>query len=54
MDGSQLTKNFIQVFNRLDPSLSLLLSFQFVLNFMRQRSDDLNYSIDDVLVLDST
>jgi hypothetical protein len=38
IDGPRLTTNFIQ----------------FVLNFMRKRSDDLDYSIKDVLVLDST
>ncbi|CAF3681348.1 unnamed protein product [Adineta steineri] len=38
IDGPRLTSNFIQ----------------FVLNFMRKRSDDLDYSIKDVLVLDST
>ncbi|CAF4589524.1 unnamed protein product [Rotaria sp. Silwood1] len=36
--GPKLTTNFIQ----------------FVLNFMRKRSDDLNYSMKDVLILDST
>ncbi|CAF4382535.1 unnamed protein product, partial [Adineta steineri] len=38
IDGPRLTSNFIQ----------------FVLNFMRKRTDDLDYSIKDVLVLDST
>lgn len=38
LDGQMLTKNFVQ----------------FVLNFMRKRSDDLDYSFKDVLVLDST
>ncbi|CAF3811068.1 unnamed protein product [Rotaria sordida] len=38
INGPRLTTNFIQ----------------FVLNFMRKRSDDLDYSIKDVLILDST
>ncbi|CAF0952812.1 unnamed protein product [Rotaria sp. Silwood1] len=38
LNGPKLTTNFIQ----------------FVLNFMRKRSDDLDYSIKDVLNLDST
>ncbi|CAF3799974.1 unnamed protein product [Rotaria sordida] len=38
IDGPKLTNNFIQ----------------FVLNFMRKGSDDLNYSMKDVLILDST
>jgi len=38
LDGPQLTMNFVQ----------------FVLSFMRRRSDELNYSFEDVLILDST
>ncbi|CAF0928535.1 unnamed protein product [Adineta ricciae] len=38
IDGPKLTNNFIK----------------YVLNFMRKRSDDLSYSMQDVLILDST